>query len=204
MTNQIAEANKEKVKQFLLKEGSLSKNAIAAVMGNINDESGFIPRTENLNYTTVANLRKVWPKKFEKLSDKDIAAKYVRNPQNLANYVYADMGGWAFIGRGLIQITGKANYAAYGKLAGVDIITNCEKANDLDVAMKLALAYVKDRAFPLSKKKFGKSLNDLSVADATKVVTMSIQGEGKNYNTPQLKEDMAQRVAFAEAILKTI
>ena len=204
MTNQIAEANKEKVKQFLLKEGSLSKNAIAAVMGNINDESGFIPRTENLNYTTVANLRKVWPKKFEKLSDKDIAAKYVRNPQNLANYVYADIGGWAFIGRGLIQITGKANYATYGKLAGVDIITNCEKANDLDVAMKLALAYVKDRAFPLAKKKFGKTLNELSVADATKIVTMSIQGEGKNYNTPQLKEDMAQRVTFAEAILKTI
>ena len=61
MTTQIAEANKEKVKQFLLKEGSLSKNAIAAVMGNINDECGFMPRTENLNYTTVANLRRVWP-----------------------------------------------------------------------------------------------------------------------------------------------
>ena len=204
MTTQIAEANKEKVKQFLLKDGSLSKNAIAAVMGNINDECGFIPRTENLNYTTVANLRRVWPKKFEKLSDKELTAKYVRNPQNLANFVYADIGGWAFIGRGLIQITGKPNYIAYGKLAGVDIITDCNKANDIDVAMKLALAYVKDRAFPLAKKKFGKSLNDLSVDDATLVVTMSIQGEAKNYNTPQLKEDMKQRVAFANAILKTL
>ena len=204
MTTQIAEANKEKCKAYFLKEGSLSKNAIAALMGNINDESGFIPRSENLNYTTIANLRRVWPKTFNSMPDATITAKYVRNPVNLANLVYADMGGYAFIGRGLIQITGKANYARYGKLAGVDILTDCNKANDIDNAIKLALAYVKDRAIPLAKKKYGKNLNDLSVDDATKVITMSIQGEGKDYNLPQLKEDMKQRIAFANEILKTL
>ncbi len=42
------------------------------------------------------------------------------------------------------------------------------------------------------------------IAEANLVVTMSIQGEAKNYNTPQLKEDMKQRVAFANVILKTL
>lgn len=204
MLTQIAEANKEKCKAYFLKDGNLSKNAIAALMGNINDESGFIPRSENLNYTTVANLKRVWPKIFNVIPDVTIQAKYVRNPVNLANLVYAKMGGYAFIGRGLIQITGKANYARYGKLAGVDILTDCNKANEIDNAIKLALAYVKDRAFPLAKKKYGKNLNDLPVEDATKVITMSIQGEAKDYNLPQLKEDMKQRVAYANEILKTL
>lgn len=204
MNEQIAQANKEKCKAYFLKEGSLSKNAIAALMGNIYDESGFIPRTENLNYTTVANLRRVWPKIFNHIPEAEIKAKYIKNPVNLANLVYKDLGGYAFIGRGLIQITGKANYTYYGKLAGVDILTDCNKANDIDVAMKVALAYVKDRAFPLAKKKFGKDLNSLSIDDATKIITMSIQGEGKDYNLPQLKEDMKQRVAYANEVLKTL
>ena len=204
MNEQIAQANKEKCKAYFLAEGSLSKVAIAAVMGNIYDESGFIPRSENLNYTTIAQLRKIWPKHFNVLKDADIQAKYIKNPKNLADLVYKEMGGYTYIGRGLIQITGKANYEHYGKLAGVDILADTSKANDIDVAIKLALAYVKDRAIPLAKKKFGKSLNDLTIDQATTVVTMSIQGEAKNYNTPALKEDMAQRIAYAKKVLETL
>lgn len=204
MNEQLALVNKEKCKAFFTKEGSLSKVAIAALMGNIYDESGFIPKPENLNYTTIAQLRKIWPKHFKAIPDKDIAAKYIRNPVNLANLVYKDMGGYAFIGRGLIQITGKANYAYYGKLAGVDILTDCNKANDIDIAMKLALAYTKDRAFPLAKKKFGKDLNSLTIEQATQVITMAIQGEAKDYNLPHLKEDMAQRIAYAKKVLETL
>ena len=204
MNEQIAQANKEKCKAYFLKEGSLSKNAIAALMGNIYDESGFIPRTENLNFITIARLREVWPKIFNHIPDAEIKVKYIKNPVNLANLAYAHLGGYAFIGRGLIQITGKANYTYYGKLAGVDILTDCNKANDIDVAMKIALAYIKDRAFPLAKKKFGKDLNSLTIDQAALVITMAIQGEAKNYNTPALKEDMAQRVAYANSVLKTL
>ena len=70
--------------------------------------------------------------------------------------------------------------------------------------MKIALAYIKDRAFPLAKKKFGKDLNSLTIDQAALVITMAIQGEAKNYNTPALKEDMAQRVAYANSVLKTL
>lgn len=49
--------------------------------------------------------------------------------------------GQRYKGRGLIQLTGKANYASYGKQIGVDLVNNPELAEKPDVAMKVALAY---------------------------------------------------------------
>ncbi|MGP3710706.1 chitinase [Brucella sp. RRSP16] len=76
------------------------------------------PIEENLNYTTVAQIRKTWPSRFSTVQS---AQPYVRNPQGLANKVYGGrMGntgandGWRFRGRALAQITGKDNYKKYG------------------------------------------------------------------------------------------
>jgi len=79
---------------------------------------------ENLNYRA-ESLMKTWPKRFPTL---DIANRYARNPSKIANKVYADrMGngpessgdGWRFIGRGLIQLTGKENYLWFGASVGI-------------------------------------------------------------------------------------
>lgn len=76
------------------------------------------PIEENLNYTSAARIRQVWPSRFSTVQS---AQPYVRNPQALANKVYGGrMGntgandGWRFRGRGLVQITGKDNYKKYG------------------------------------------------------------------------------------------
>lgn len=70
---------------------------------------------ENLNYSAIA-LRRVFGKYFP--SD-DFAEQYARQPEKIANRVYANrMGndneasgdGWLYRGRGVIQITGKNNY----------------------------------------------------------------------------------------------
>ncbi|MDR6900203.1 hypothetical protein [Rhizobium miluonense] len=76
------------------------------------------PVSENLNYSA-SGLLATFPKYFT-ISQ---AAAYARQPQRIANRAYANrMGnrneasgdGWRYRGRGLVQITGRDNYAKYG------------------------------------------------------------------------------------------
>lgn len=92
---------------------------IAGFLSNTAHESaGFKFVKENLNYST-ASLMRVWPSRFPTV---EVAQAYAMNPEKIANRAYCDrMGngpessgdGWKFIGRGLIQLTGKNNYVAY-------------------------------------------------------------------------------------------
>lgn len=84
-------------------------------------ESGnFKVFTENLNYSA-EGLVKIFPKYFPTI---EAATPYARNPEKIANKVYSSrMGngneasgdGWKFRGRGVIQLTGRDNYAAFAK-----------------------------------------------------------------------------------------
>lgn len=88
---------------------------LAHLLAQIAHESQAFTRTEeNLNYSA-ERMREVWPHRFSG----ELAASYARNPQAIANHVYASrMGngdeasedGWRFRGRGLVQITGRAMY----------------------------------------------------------------------------------------------
>jgi len=102
----------------------------ACFLGQCAHESGgFTALSENLNYSAVS-LCRVWPKRFPTITDGQICE---RNPEKIANRVYASrMGngdeesgeGYAYRGRGLIQLTGKSNYEACGKALDVDLIEN--------------------------------------------------------------------------------
>jgi putative chitinase len=74
---------------------------------------------ENLNYRA-ETLDKIFPKYFVKAGRK--AADFAKQPEKIANIVYGGrMGntqpgdGWRFRGRGVIQLTGRDNYTAFGK-----------------------------------------------------------------------------------------
>jgi putative chitinase len=92
---------------------------IAGFLSNVAHESaGFKFVRENLNYSA-ASLMRVWPSRFPNL---EVAQRYAMQPEKIANRAYADrMGngdeasgdGAKFLGRGLIQLTGKNNYVAY-------------------------------------------------------------------------------------------
>lgn len=81
------------------------------------ESAGFTRTEENLRYTSAARLAAVWPSRFPSAA---AAAPFVRNPEALANRVYAGRlgnggagsgDGWRFRGRGLKQLTGRATYA---------------------------------------------------------------------------------------------
>jgi putative chitinase len=93
----------------------------------MHESGGFKTLQENLNYSAPALMR-TWPSRFP---DLDTADKYAHNPQMIASKVYAGRMGnttpeeaGAYIGRGLIQLTGKENYANCGLGLGVDLLGN--------------------------------------------------------------------------------
>ncbi len=83
---------------------------------------------ENLNYSA-DGLKATFPKYFpEPLNE-----SYARNPAKIGARVYAErMGngdeasgdGYTFRGRGYIQLTGKSNYAGFGKAVSEDTVAN--------------------------------------------------------------------------------
>lgn len=91
------------------------------------ESAGFRRVLENLNYSA-AGLRKTFAKYFTPAQ----AELYAHRPEQIANRVYANrMGngnessgdGWLYRGRGLLQITGRTNYAACGAALGIDLLT---------------------------------------------------------------------------------
>jgi putative chitinase len=112
----------------------------AAFIGQCAHESGnFKTLEENLNYKPEALMR-VWPSRFP---DLETAMKYAHNQEAIANKVYGGrMGngveetgeGWKYHGRGLIQLTGKENYANCGSGIGVDLLSNPNLLNTPEYA----------------------------------------------------------------------
>ena len=92
------------------------------------ETGGFKLFTENLNYSA-DGLQKIFGKYFPGTLEES----YSRNPEKIANRVYASrMGngneasgdGWKFRGRGALQLTGKDNYTAFAQyLQKPEIIT---------------------------------------------------------------------------------
>lgn len=106
---------------------SLTESRMASFLAQISHESGgFNFIKENLNYSA-QGLMKTFKKYF---LTPEMAAKYERQPQKIANRVYANrMGngpeesgdGYKFCGRGLIQLTGKHNYTKLAEALDLSI-----------------------------------------------------------------------------------
>ena len=112
------------------------------------ESSGLTKTIECMYYCTAAQIKATWPKRFRTVS---AAAPYARNPQALANLVYANrMGngscasgdGWRCRGHGYIQVTGADGLRAVGAIAGIDRLDlNPEIACDPKYALSVACAF---------------------------------------------------------------
>ena len=139
------------------------------------ESSGFSLDRENLNYGSAARLCQVWPARFP---SEDAAAPYVRNEEKLANRVYGDRlgnnqpgDGYKFRGRGLIQITGRANYAEHGQKLNIDLVNSPDLALDGEHAIRIAAMFWNSRA-----KSSGRSMNELADDDNIEQITRRING----------------------------
>ena len=135
--------------------------------------------SENLNYSA-DGLNKIFPKYF-KNAGRDANA-YNRNPEKIANIVYASrMGngneasgeGWKFRGRGALQLTGKDNYAAFAKYLN--------KPEILDNPDLVATEYSFESAmFFFDKNKLwdicDKGINDAAILALTKRINGGTHG----------------------------
>lgn len=126
---------------------SISIYRQAAFLAQTGHESGsFTAVKENLNYSA-AGLLKTFKKYFPSY---ELALLYERQPEKIANRVYANrMGngieasgdGWKYRGRGLIQLTGKNNYIACSNDLEIDLVNNPSWLETEEGAVKSALWY---------------------------------------------------------------
>ena len=134
----------------------------------MHESGGFKLLKENLNYSAKA-LMNTWPSRFP---DMDTAEKFERQPEKIANKVYSgrmgnseDGDGAKYIGRGLIQLTGKDNYRAFGEAIGEDLVANPELVEE-------------PRYAALSAGWFFNKRNLNALADIMDITTMTIRING--------------------------
>jgi putative chitinase len=122
----------------ILPEYEINTNKrIASFIAQCGHESGgFRVFSENLNYSAKA-LDIVFAKYFKR-AGRD-ASEYHRQPEKIANVVYADRmengdtdsgDGWYFRGRGPIQLTGRHNYAEFDYDMNVSVLNESSRVSD--------------------------------------------------------------------------
>ena len=155
--------------------GATTVPRIASIIGQCAYESGgFGSRFENLNYSASA-LNRVFGKYFRTVS----AQSYARKPQKIANRVYGNrMGngneasgdGYRYRGRGWIQLTGKSNYAAYGRAIGEKLVAEPDLAAEPATAWLIAVRYM------AATRRSGKTLLEWADLGDETMVTKGING----------------------------
>lgn len=156
--------------QFLIN----TPKRIAAFLGQVGVESG------ELKYDK--ELPSKWNKKDPK-DPKEPTGTLYEGRKNLGNTQAGD--GPKFIGRGVLQLTGRANYADYSKKLGIDLIANPDLAATPEVSVKIACQYFKDRKLDEAADKW-----DLDT------ITLKVNGKAKLHHD--------QRVAYSEKALKIL
>lgn len=134
----------EKYKSMFEKYQVDNELRICHFMSQIEHESNLKPINENLNYSS-SGLLSIFKKYFD---SEELAKKYARKPEMIANRVYSNrMGngneesgdGWKYRGRGFLQLTGKSNYEEFEKHSGIDCLKNpdllLEEANAIISAL---------------------------------------------------------------------
>ncbi|MEI9964356.1 MAG: glycoside hydrolase family 19 protein [Caulobacteraceae bacterium] len=146
------------------------------------ESAGFTRLSEGLFYTTAERVREVWPSRFPTSVS---AEPYIRNPEKLANVVYggrlgntAAGDGFRYRGRGLIQITGRDNYARASDWVGQDLVVNPDLAATPKIAAAIAAAWWQAHG-----------LNEIADTDAGERVYATLEASLRGNETDDLQAE---------------
>lgn len=175
----------------LKQAGITDKKRLAHFLAQCSHESAnFTVVYENLNYSA-KGLLSIFPKYFTP----EQAAAYERKPQMIANKVYANrMGngnemsgdGYAYRGRGYIQLTGKDNYKQFTDYIKSDCVTDPNK---------VALVYPLTSAlFFFTKNNIWSICDQGATPDIVRKVTLKVNGGTHGLEDRQKKFDTYLRM----------
>jgi len=154
------------------------------------ETGGFKLFTENLNYSA-DGLQKIFGKYFPGTLEES----YARNPEKIANRVYASrMGngaeasgdGWKFRGRGALQLTGKDNYKAFSDyLKKPEIMTNPDLVATTYSFESAMFFFDKNKLWSICDQ----GINDAAILALTKRINGGTHGlEDRNQKTKKYYE----------------
>jgi predicted chitinase len=127
-----------------------SRAARIGILATIGKESNFIPKWERgYSNTSNARIRDIFPTKTKGVSDAELS-RLKKDDYTWFNFIYNGIignrpntdDGFNFRGSGLNQLTGRANYEKYAKKSGIDIVSNPNLNNNLDVATQTMLHFM--------------------------------------------------------------
>jgi putative chitinase len=159
------------------------------------ESAGLMRVEENLNYSA-QRLCEIWPSRFNAKT----AAEVARQPQRIANRVYANrMGngpeasgdGWRYRGRGPIQITGKNNYRRMGELTQLPLLDMPSLAIEVEEGALIAATWWR-----------ANGLNSLADSGDILAVSRAVNlGTPSTTRTPNGLQDRIDRTRRAAAAL---
>lgn len=154
------------------------------------ETGGFKAFSENLNYSA-QGLQGIFGKYFPG----NLEESYARQPEKIANRVYADrMGngneasgdGWKYRGRGALQLTGKANYQAFADyLKKPEVLTNPDLVATTYAFESAMFFFDKNKLWSICDQ----GVNDAAILALTKRINGGTHGlEDRNAKTKKYYE----------------
>jgi hypothetical protein len=159
----------------------------------ISKERGFDTKPESCYNNTSNDRIRRYHSRTHKLTDAQLNA-LKKDCKAFFDFVYDKRigngvgEGYLYRGRGLHQLTGKANYSAFSRYAGIDLVKNPDAVLRPEVAVPVAVGFFKDviakgdsRYFVGRYGKTSKTVND--IVTAVKLANNANSGLGNNMNT---------------------
>jgi putative chitinase len=172
----------------------------SALCSIVSKESDFVPKGEGSYATTSAKrIRSIFGSRFKSYTDAQIDV-IKKDQKQFFSIVYGDRygnglppteDGWKFRGRGFNQLTFRGNYKKIGSNIGLDLNTNPELMEGLDIASKALVQFYIDNFSSMKSSVFSQygvtkgnnsvdTMNSVKdIATAVRIIYQATAGPGK-------------------------